>query len=155
MCRKWECSRGPIGSQWAWLRHRITQINRQLSQLDSTMQRRPKQEPFLLTSPSRSLSPLTNPPSGVWGVGVDRGKVVNGTSHASTSVPHLLLPDGILNGPIQVCIPETGPVSVSSWFLSWNALQLLSNCCDTNSATFHIIRFCLQFLPLPSSPLSR
>jgi hypothetical protein len=66
------------------------------------MQRRPKQEPFLLTSPSRSLSPLTHPPSGMWGIGVDRGKVVNGTSHASTSVPHLLLPDGILNGPIQV-----------------------------------------------------
>lgn len=105
VCRKWERSRGPIGAQWAWLRHRITQINQQLSQLDSTLQRKPKREPFLLSPPSlpsRSLSPLLHPPS-VWGVGVERGKVVNGASHVP-SVPHLLIPDGILNGPIQVSL---------------------------------------------------
>ena len=99
MCRKWERSRGPIGSQWAWLRHRISHINQELSQLDQIIQQRPKQEPFLLSSPSPSLS---QSPS-LWGVGVDKGKVVNGSNH-TPSVPHILIPDGIINGPIQASL---------------------------------------------------
>lgn len=99
MCRKWERSRGPIGSQWAWLRHRITHINKELSQLDQIIQQRPKQEPFLHSSPSPSLSQTPS----LWGVGVDKGKVVNGSNH-TPSVPHILIPDGIINGPIQVSL---------------------------------------------------
>lgn len=106
VCRKWERSRGPIGSQWAWLRHRISHINQELSQLDTIIQQRPKQEPFLLSSPSPSLS---QSPS-LWGVGVDKGKVVNGSNH-TPSVPHILIPDGIINGPIQaslILVPDPG-----------------------------------------------
>lgn len=106
VCRKWERSRGPIGSQWAWLRRRIAQINQELSELDNIVQRKPKREPFLLLSPSQSLSPLSQT-SSLWGVGVDKGKVVNGSGH-TPSVPHILIPDGILNGPIQVS-PILGP----------------------------------------------
>lgn len=100
VCRKWEHSRGPIGAQWVWLRHRITKINRQLSQLDATVQQRPKREQFFLSPPtSRTLSH----PSNIWGGG-GGGKTVNGSNHV-TSFPHLFLPDGILtNGPIQVSL---------------------------------------------------
>ena len=38
MMQKWERSRAQIGGQWAWLRHRITDLNKQISQLDNMMQ---------------------------------------------------------------------------------------------------------------------
>lgn len=101
VCHSWERSRGPIGAQWAWLRHRIAEINRQLSLLETATQSRPKQEQFAFaTTVPTPVRPLTHP-TPLWGSGVERTKVVNGTNHAS-SIPHLLIPDGILNGPIQV-----------------------------------------------------
>ena len=101
ICQRWERSRGPIGTQWAWLRHQITEMNRQLSQLDSAVQSKPKREQFVFSPATMTPARPLNHPAPLWGTGSERSKVVNGTSHAS-SVPHLLIPDGILNGPIQV-----------------------------------------------------
>ena len=102
--------RALIGSKWAWLERRISELNKQICHLDYKIQRRPSKESSTFTLPRAGATPyLTLSNGGALLEQIHRpgGKPGNGLH--SQFLPQLLLPGGISGTKLQVCwLPQYG-----------------------------------------------
>lgn len=117
--KNWEQTRAMVGSKWAWLERRISELNKQICRLDYKIQRRPNRKTSLFTTSNAtptSYVALSNGGSLLDHLhlsgsltGVDKGarKPGNGITNtipSSQYLPQLFLPGGVSTTRLQVCI---------------------------------------------------
>lgn len=118
----WDHARSAVGSRWVWLQRRIAELNKQIYRLDHHIKGSCLQDKFQFGSspapPPTETSVLPQYFSITNGSVVDRLKTTNGglitMGNAGTkpigtngfshhhSLPHLLLPEGLLGTKLQV-----------------------------------------------------
>lgn len=114
--KDWERVRTLIGSKWAWLERRISELNKQICHLDYKIQRRPKRESTTFTSPRATTSTapyLTVSNGGTLLEQIHRSGLKGGNGLSSPFLPQLLLPGGGVSNTKQLQVGSIdSPLSV-------------------------------------------
>ncbi len=98
--KDWERMRTLIGSKWAWLERRISELNKQICHLDYKIQRRPNRESSTFTAPRTTTTTapyLAFSNGGTLLEQIHRSGGKGGNGLSSPFLPQLLLPGGISN----------------------------------------------------------
>lgn len=93
-----------IGSKWAWLERRISELNKQICHLDYKIQKRPPKESSAFVAPHSTSTPYLALPNGSALLEQIQRSSSNRTSNGVNKhfLPQLLLPGGISSAKLQV-----------------------------------------------------
>lgn len=103
--KDWERTRTQIGSKWAWLERRISELNKQICHLDYKIQRRPNKETSTFSVPRSAATAtpyLTLSNGGTLLDQIHRSGSKPGNGLHNQFLPQLLLPGGISGTKLQV-----------------------------------------------------